>query len=64
MSQYFLREWFSTTWSILSTKSQSNPRGLFVEIEELIQNLHGNIKDLEVPKQFYERKLKLKDLGF
>ena len=27
-----------------------------------IQNLQGNTKDFEFPKQFYERKIKLKDI--
>lgn len=59
ISQYFLKDQFSTNWSILSIKFQIVE---FVEIEGLIQNLHANTKDFEFPKQFYERKMKLKDI--
>lgn len=65
ISQYFLKDQFPTNWYILSTKFQSNRRicrNWIVDIEGLIQNLHGNTKDFEFPKQFYERKIKLKDM--
>lgn len=60
----FLQVQFYTNCSMLSIQFQLNPAGLFVEIETLIQNLHGNAKDLEFPKEFYERKIKLEDLYY
>lgn len=40
-------------------QSLSTTQDIFTELEQIIQNLYGTIKDLELPKQFWGKRTKL-----